>query len=45
MKDEIRASLARHLPGYEVCSVATLGEGLDNVSYEVNGELIIRASK
>ncbi len=45
VKDEIRASLARHLPGYEVCSVARLGEGLDNVSYEVNGELIIRASK
>ena len=45
MIDEIRASLSRHLPGYELRSIAKLGEGSDNVSYEVNGELIIRASK
>jgi aminoglycoside phosphotransferase (APT) family kinase protein len=37
--------LSRHLPGYEVRSVARLGEGLDNAAYEVNGELIVRASK
>jgi aminoglycoside phosphotransferase (APT) family kinase protein len=37
--------LWRHLPGYEVRSVARLGEGLDNVAYEVNGELIVRRSK
>jgi aminoglycoside phosphotransferase (APT) family kinase protein len=43
--DEIRAFLARHLPGYEVRSLAKLGEGSDNVVYEVNGELIVRASK
>jgi aminoglycoside phosphotransferase (APT) family kinase protein len=43
--DRIRASLARHLPGYEVQSVAGMGEGLDNVAYEVNGELIVRESK
>jgi aminoglycoside phosphotransferase (APT) family kinase protein len=42
---EIRALLPRHLPGYEVRSMAKLGEGSDNVSYEVNGELIVRASK
>ncbi len=45
MRGEIRAALARHLPDYEVRSVARLGEGLDHVSYEVNGELIVRASK
>lgn len=43
--DEIRALLARHLPGYEVGSIARLGEGLDNIAYEVNGELIVRGSK
>jgi aminoglycoside phosphotransferase (APT) family kinase protein len=43
--DEIGALLARHLPSYEVTSVAELGQGLDHVSYEVNGELIVRKSK
>ena len=37
--------LTRHLPGYEVRSATRLGEGLDNVAYEVNGELVVRASK
>ena len=45
MVDEIRALLARHLPGYEVRSMVGLGEGLDNAVYEVNGELVVRASK
>ncbi len=45
MIDEIRASLTRHLPSYEVRSIAKLGEGSDNVVYEVNGELIVRVSK
>ena len=45
MTDEIRALLARHLTGHEVRSVTRLGEGLDNAAYEVNGELIVRASK
>ena len=45
MTDEIRALLARCLPGYEVRSLGRLGEGLDHVSYEVNGELIVRKSK
>ena len=44
MTDEIRALLARRLPGYEVRSIARLGEGLDHAAYEVNGELILRAS-
>jgi aminoglycoside phosphotransferase (APT) family kinase protein len=43
--DEIHALLTRHLPGHEVRSIAKLGEGLDNVAYEVNGELILRKSK
>ncbi len=45
MIDEIRDLLSRRLPSYEVESVAKLGEGLDNAAYEVNGELIVRASK
>ena len=45
MTDEIRALLVPHLPGYEVRSITGLGEGLDNAAYEVNGELIVRASK
>jgi hypothetical protein len=43
--DEIRIWLPRHLPGYVVRSIAKLGEGSDNVVYEVNGALIIRGSK
>lgn len=45
MTDEIRTLLARRLPGYEVRSVRSLGEGLDNAALEVNGELIVRMSK
>ena len=45
MIDEIRAVLTRNLPRYEVRSVARLGEGLENVVYEVNGELVVRQSK
>jgi aminoglycoside phosphotransferase (APT) family kinase protein len=43
--DEVRDVVLGHLPGYRVDSVVRLGEGLDNVSYEVNGELIVRFSK
>jgi aminoglycoside phosphotransferase (APT) family kinase protein len=43
--DEIHTLLGRHLPGYEVRSITRLGEGSDNAAYEVNGELIVRASK
>ncbi|MEU8269729.1 aminoglycoside phosphotransferase family protein [Sphaerisporangium sp. NPDC049002] len=45
MIDEIRALLTRHLPGREVRSITKLGEGLDNVAYEVDRELIVRGSK
>jgi len=31
--------LGRHLPGYEVRPIIRLGEGSDNATYEVNGEL------
>lgn len=37
--------LTRRMPGYVVRSIAGLGEGLDNATYEVNGELIVRARK
>ena len=43
--DEIRELLSRHLPGHEVRSIAWLGQGWENVAYEVNGELLVRASK
>lgn len=34
--------MAAHLPGYRVGSVTPIGSGLDNVAYDVNGELIVR---
>ncbi len=37
--------MAAHLPDYRIRSVVPLGEGLDNVAYEVNGELVVRFSK
>jgi aminoglycoside phosphotransferase (APT) family kinase protein len=39
--DVVRAAL----PGLQVHSVVFLGQGLDNLVYEVNGELIVRFSK
>ena len=42
---DVRTVVAAHLPGYRVESVVPLGEGLDNVAYEVNGDLIVRFSK
>jgi aminoglycoside phosphotransferase (APT) family kinase protein len=40
--ERVRALVAAHLPGYQVRSLTRLGAGLDNVAYEVNGELIVR---
>lgn len=40
--ERVRAVVAAHLPGYRVESVTRLGAGLDNVAYEVNGDLIVR---
>jgi aminoglycoside phosphotransferase (APT) family kinase protein len=39
--DVVRAGV----PGFQVRSVVLLGEGLDNLAYEVNGELVVRVSK
>jgi aminoglycoside phosphotransferase (APT) family kinase protein len=41
----IRHLVAAHLPGYLVDSVVQVGEGLDNLAYQVDGELIVRCSK
>jgi aminoglycoside phosphotransferase (APT) family kinase protein len=43
--DDLRAVLARNRPRHHVGSVVTLGEGWDNVAYEVDGTLIVRVSK
>lgn len=45
MTGDLRELLVRHLPGYQVRSVAKLGEGWDNVVHEVNGELVVRRSR
>ncbi|MFE0351439.1 phosphotransferase family protein [Streptomyces griseoluteus] len=37
--------VATHLPDYRIDSVTLLGEGEDNLAYQVNGELIVRFSK
>jgi len=39
---EVREAVGAGLPGYGVASVTLLGAGLDNVAWEVNGELIVR---
>jgi hypothetical protein len=44
VREEICALLARRLPSYEIRFLTGLGEGLDNATYEINGELIFRAS-
>lgn len=41
----IQEMVAAHLPGYRVHSAVRVGEGSDNLAYEVNGELILRCSK
>jgi aminoglycoside phosphotransferase (APT) family kinase protein len=45
MTGPVAGLVAAHLPGYQVATVAPLGAGLDNVAYEVNGELIVRFSR
>lgn len=42
---DVHDVVAAHLPDYEIRSVVRLGEGLDNIAYEVNGELILRFSR
>ena len=41
---ETRAVVRSRLPGYRIESVVKLGAGLENVAYEVNGDLIVRFS-
>jgi len=43
--EHVRTIVAARMAGYRIDSVTVLGEGLDNVAYEVNGELIVRLSK
>ncbi|MFG2478333.1 phosphotransferase family protein [Streptomyces fagopyri] len=42
---DVRSVVVAHMPDCRIESVAPLGEGLDNLAYEVNGELIVRFSK
>jgi aminoglycoside phosphotransferase (APT) family kinase protein len=44
-RQRVAEVVAEQLPGYRVDSVVPAGEGLDNLAYEVNGELIVRFSK
>ncbi|MFF3438474.1 phosphotransferase family protein [Streptosporangium sp. NPDC002721] len=41
----VRGVVASHLPGYRIDSVVPLGEGEDNIAFEVNEELIVRFGK
>lgn len=45
MLDDIRAALGRHLPRFTDARVVPLGAGLDNVAYDVGGELVLRRAK
>ncbi|WP_221447198.1 phosphotransferase [Saccharothrix violaceirubra] len=42
---DVRAVLAANLPDLAVTSVVPLGEGLDNVAFEVDGSLVVRFRK
>jgi aminoglycoside phosphotransferase (APT) family kinase protein len=43
--EAVRRMVAAHLPGYRVDSAVRVGEGTNNLVFEVNGELIVRWSK
>jgi aminoglycoside phosphotransferase (APT) family kinase protein len=43
--DDVRAVLAEQLPDLRVQTIDFLGEGQENVAYEVNGTLIVRFAK
>ncbi|SDU83093.1 phosphotransferase family protein [Jiangella alkaliphila] len=45
MLDDIRAALARESPRYAGAPVVPLGAGLDNIAYEIGGELVLRRSR
>lgn len=42
---QIRSVVVAHIPDYQIDSVLQLGEGMDNIAYVVNDELIVRFSK
>lgn len=42
---DVRSVVAEHLPSYRIQGVVPLGEGLDNLAYEVDGALVVRFSK
>lgn len=43
--DDVRRLVAAHLGGYRADTVVPLGQGQDNVAYEVGGRLIVRFGK
>lgn len=42
---DVRRLVAEHISEYRVDSIERIGEGLDNIAYQVNGELIVRFGK
>ncbi|MEU9870954.1 phosphotransferase [Actinomadura sp. NPDC048021] len=42
---DVRDVVAAQMPGYDIHSVVLLGEGEDNIAFQVNDELIVRFSK
>ena len=42
MNEHVAALMARHLSSYTIRSVTTLGHGLENDAYLVNGEVVVR---
>ncbi|MFI1994783.1 phosphotransferase family protein [Actinoplanes sp. NPDC020271] len=42
---DVRLAMATALPGFTVESVSVLGEGLDNVAFEINNDLLVRFSR
>src|SRR3981189_1062953 len=42
---DVHNVVVAHMPDYQIDSVVQVGEGLDNLAYEVNSELIVRFSK
>lgn len=43
--DDVRRIIMKHLPEYTIMSVDYLDEGMDNTTFEVNGELVVRFAK
>jgi aminoglycoside phosphotransferase (APT) family kinase protein len=42
---DVQRVVVAQVPGYRIESVVLLGEGQENIAYEVNGELIVRFGK